>query len=316
MLKLIASVRGGARGSIDEVFTQRAVQQLPSRRSPTPELDDLVAGRAACKRLPGRRGAVQRRRRRRRPVPDPPRLGDDLAHDRRHAKSCCPTWPPATTSARWRCCRRRRARPPCSAAVATETIVLDARRLQAAAGAQPHAARARWRALYSSALRANQAMEAQPERRRPHLLPDAAGRGRGDRRAADRRVAVRALRQLREGLRRHPRRHLAPGSRGRPDVRAGPRADLVPPLRASALHEGLPAGRDPPRAQRRGVHRRHLHRLRQLRAQLPVRRDPDGAAGPEATPARPAVVAAARHRARARLRDARPRARSIGRRRR
>ena len=69
---------------------------------------------------------------------------------------------------------------------------------------------------------------------------------------------------------------------GGPDVRAAPRADVVPPLRAPALHEGLPAGRDPPRAERRGLHPGHLHRLRQLRAQLPVQRDPDGAEGSEA----------------------------------
>ena len=45
------------------------------------------------------------------------------------------------------------------------------------------------------------------------------------------------------------------------------------------------------RAQRRGLHPRHLHRLRQLRAQLPVRRDPDGAARPGRE--RPGAVAVA-----------------------
>ena len=62
------------------------------------------------------------------------------------------------------------------------------------------------------------------------------------------------------------------------DLRPSPRADLVPALRASALHGRLPAQRDPSRPGRRGVHRRHLHRLRQLPAQLPLRRDPDGQA--------------------------------------
>ena len=60
------------------------------------------------------------------------------------------------------------------------------------------------------------------------------------------------------------------------DLRPPPRADLVPPLRAPALHGRLPAQRDQARARRRGVHRRDLHRLRQLPAQLPLRRDPDG----------------------------------------
>jgi CRP-like cAMP-binding protein len=51
---------------------------------------------------------------------------------------------------------------------------------------------------------------------------------------------------------------------------------VLPPLRASALHGRLPAQRDPSRAGRRGVHRRDLHRLRQLPAQLPLWRDPHG----------------------------------------
>ena len=107
------------------------------------------------------------------------------------------------------------------------------------------------------------------------------GDRRGHRRAADRREPLRRLRQLREGLRRHPRRHLAAEPRGRHDLRQHPRADLVPALRAPALHDRLPAQRHPARPGRRGVHRRHLHRLRQLPAELPLRRDPDGQAAAE-----------------------------------
>jgi cGMP-dependent protein kinase 2 len=77
-------------------------------------------------------------------------------------------------------------------------------------------------------------------------------------------------------------------------LRAPARADIVPALRASALHGRLPAQRDPSRAGRRGVHRRHLHRLRQLPAQLPLWRDP--ARQGAAQEARPARLAARRHR--------------------
>ena len=55
-----------------------------------------------------------------------------------------------------------------------------------------------------------------------------------------------------------------------------------------------PRRRHPPRAQRRGLHRRQVHRLRQLRAQLPLWRDPDGGrAGGEAEPAELAAASAA-----------------------
>ena len=118
---------------------------------------------------------------------------------------------------------------------------------------------------------------------------------------------VHPLRQLREGLRREPRRHLAPRSRGRTDLRDGPRADLVPALRASALHGRLPARRAPPRRERRGLDRRHLHRLRQLRRELSLWRDPDGVAA--AAQARPAGMAAVRVRPRPGRRPALPRAR-------
>lgn len=65
---------------------------------------------------------------------------------------------------------------------------------------------------------------------------------------------------------------------GRPP-RTNPRADVMPPLRAPALHEGLPAGCHPSFLRRRSVHRGHLHRLRQLPEELPLWRDPDGAGG-------------------------------------
>ncbi len=140
----------------------------------------------------------------------------------------------------------------------TETVRLDARRVQArCCAAQPEAARAGMQARVPRApARERSRCRRMPTARRHHRLPDAR-RALGE--ATDvlliDEIAVRALRQLREGLRRDARRHLAPRSRGGPDVRADPRADLVPALRAPALHEGLPAGRDPPRAERRGLHR-------------------------------------------------------------
>ena len=67
-------------------------------------------------------------------------------------------------------------------------------------------------------------------------------------------------------------------------------------LRAAALHEGLPAERDPPLGERRGLHQRLLHRLRQLPGELSLRRDPHGVRRAEET--RPVVVAAVRARQR------------------
>ena len=67
--------------------------------------------------------------------------------------------------------------------------------------------------------------------------------------------AVRRLRQLRKGLRGDARRDLAAGSKGRRVIRAGAYPDLLPPLRAAALHEGLPAERHQALGQWRGVHR-------------------------------------------------------------
>ena len=54
------------------------------------------------------------------------------------------------------------------------------------------------------APRRQSAAPAEHRERRPDQLSRAGGHRRGDRRAADRRIAVRRLRQLREGLRRHP----------------------------------------------------------------------------------------------------------------
>ena len=55
-----------------------------------------------------------------------------------------------------------------------------------------------------------------------------------------------------------------------------PHPDGVPSLRAAALHEGLSAERDPTLGERRGLHQRLVHRLRQLPGELPVRRHPHG----------------------------------------
>ena len=66
----------------------------------------------------------------------------------------------------------------------------------------------------------------------------------------------------------------------------------LPPLRDTTLYEGLPAGRDPPGGQWRSVHHRQLHRLRQLRNQLPLRRHQAQLPGAEETGA--VVLAAVR----------------------
>ena len=84
-------------------------------------------------------------------------------------------------------------------------------------------------------------------------LPRRERHRRGDRRAADRREPLRRLRQLREGVRGQPRGAEPARSRGRAHLRAPSCPHLLPPLRASALHGGLPAQRDPSRAGRRGV---------------------------------------------------------------
>ena len=119
---------------------------------------------------------------------------------------------------------------------------------------------------------------------------------RSDRCAADRREAVHRLRQLRKGLRRQSRRPLAARPRGRQDLCAPARADIMPPLRTPALHGRLPAQRDQARTGRRGVHRRDLHRLRQLPEELPLRRDPHGRQA--AQEAEPAAMDAVRQRPR------------------
>ena len=88
-----------------------------------------------------------------------------------------------------------------------------------------------------------------------HRVPRQSGGRRSHRHLADRRIALRALRQLRKGVCRDAWRHLPARPRGRTHVRRHPCADQLPPLRAPALHVGLPRRRHPPRAQRRGVHR-------------------------------------------------------------
>ncbi len=84
---------------------------------------------------------------------------------------------------------------------------------------------------------------------------DERGPGRGHQRAGHQGKPVRGLRQLREGLRRNARRRVAPEPQGRRHLRRHPRAGGLPPLRAAALHEGLPAERHQAARQRRSVHR-------------------------------------------------------------
>ena len=200
------------------------------------------------------------------------------------------------------------------AAIATETVRLDGAAFKKLVQRNP-VLRLRLQAEYRQRTAANLQMQAMPSG--GDIITFLIGQGAGeatDILLIDESLCVRcdncekACAETHGGTSR-----LRP--RGRADLRQRARADLVPALRASALHEGLPAGRDPPRAQRRGLHRRQLHRLRQLRAQLPLRRDQADQQAEEE--ARPAGVADVRRRARARARRrTRRRARTARRRRR
>ena len=182
------------------------------------------------------------------------------------------------------------------AAIKSEVIRLHGRGFRAKLLAQEAAAAAQarpgatWRARAATSTCLHRGAQERVLQRRRHVfgdraVPDRQRHRRSDRRAANRRDAVRRLRQLREGLRRQPRRPLAAriARRGK-TYRPPARADQLPPLRTSALHGRLPAQCDPARPRRRGVHQRHLHRLRQLPAQLPLRRDPHGFSVPPPKP--------------------------------
>ena len=165
-----------------------------------------------------------------------------------------------------------------TAAINTETLRIDGAAFETLLRRHPEL-----RQRFKGALQQRQRLSAGKEQD-PRYGPS--GRAvrahrvrRGHRRPPDRRILVHPLRQLREGLRGKPRRRLAPGPRGGADRGDDPRADLVPALRAPALHGRLPAQRAAPGRDRRGLDRGHLHRLRQLRRRLPLRRDPHGRAG-------------------------------------
>ena len=74
-------------------------------------------------------------------------------------------------------------------------------------------------------------------------------------------------------------------------MRKHPCSDIGPPLRKPALHEGLSPGRNPSQPRRRGLYRRHVHRLRQVREELSLRRDSDGVGETESLQAQPSPMA-------------------------
>ena len=223
MLKLIASVES-VRRQIDETFLKRAVRAYLAPMLPEEELAELVASGVEVRRYGGgetlfkegdapdglyllRRGSVMVSR----------TLGGRevvlsyLSAGNYVGEMALLTDTPRSATVR--------------AAVTTEAVVLDAGAFKSVLAPQPEVARGDGGALPRPAAR----QRADGGRARPgqhHRLPAAAGRGRGDGRPAHRRVAVRALRQLREGLRRRPRRHLAARPRGR--ARRSPRSTCRP----------------------------------------------------------------------------------------
>ncbi len=290
MLKLIASV-DSVRRTIDRAFLKRAVRANLTQDLPDADLDALIQGAQLKSYAAGetvfaegavadglyliRRGSVTVSRR---------IGGRDVVLSYVAAGNYVGEFALLSDAPRMGTVRT---------SVATETIVLDGARFKVIVAKHPKL-RATLEERFLDRIRANVQMESQGESGNIISYLLAAGDRRGDRRPADRRKPVHPLRQLRKGLRRHARGDVAAEPRGGPDVRSTPRADVVPPLRASALHEGLPARRDPPRGERRSLHHGHVHRLRQLRAQLSVQRDPDGAEGPGSRSAGPVVVASAR----------------------
>ncbi len=147
------------------------------------------------------------------------------------------------------------------AAIKSEVIKLNGDAFRAAARSQARAARAAsrttWRRARSSppssrTTRTASAASIDLYSNVASFLVDN-GIGEATDLLADRREALRRLRQLREGLRRRHEGLSPPQPRGGQDLRPSPRADQLPPLRASALHGRLPAQRDPPRPRRRGL---------------------------------------------------------------
>ncbi len=78
------------------------------------------------------------------------------------------------------------------------------------------------------------------------------------------------MRRMHQGLRRRPRRRDPTHSRG-PAVRQIPRGQLLPILPRPLLHGRLPGGCDPPSRVAGDAHRGLVHRLREVRRELPVR---------------------------------------------
>ena len=247
-----------------------------------------------------RRGAVRREGdAARRPVPHPARLGDDLARASPGARWCCRTCRRATTWARWRSSRKRRASATVKAAVTTEAVILDARSLRARCSRAIPQWREEMETRFLDRLRANAAMEAQPDPGNiiSFLMQQGVGEAT-DVLLIDETLCVRcnncekACADVHDGT-------------SRLDREAGPTfAQIHVPTSCRHCEHPHCMKECPPdaihrSAERRGLHQRHLHRLRQLRAQLPLRRDPARRDRSAAAPAEPLVVAAAGLRARA-----------------
>ena len=200
MLKLIASVEP-VRKAIDEAFVKRAVRAYLAPMLEESELDALIATGVEARRYGGgetifeegqaadglyliRRGSVtvSRKLAGREVILSYVSAGNYVGEMALISES------PRTATVR--------------AAVATECLILEANVFK-----EVLSRNTRWRADIEQRFldRLRQRRDGGTARSRGnHLVPGAAGPGRGDRRAADRRVVVRALQQLREGVRGRP----------------------------------------------------------------------------------------------------------------
>ncbi len=222
MLKLIALGRSGAAARSTQAFLKRAVLAYLSQELLPGDARRDDRRSAQLKTLRGRRDALHGRR----------RAGRAAICIRRGSVTVSRTHRRDGGRALLRRGRQLRRRDGAAvataprmatvrAAVATEAIVLDGARFKDVVGPQRRRCARSSRRRSSSASRANVQHGVEHRVRAASIsFLLAAGHRRGDRRAADRREPVHPLRQLREGLRRHARRHVAARPRGRPDVRA------------------------------------------------------------------------------------------------
>ncbi len=288
MLKLQASVES-VRKQIDETFLTRAVRAYLAPMLPAEELAELVASGVLVRRYAGgevlfkegdaadglyliRRGSVMITR---------TIAGREVVLSYLSAGNYVGEMALLTDSPRSATVR---------AAVTTEAVVLDAAVFKKVLSRNP-----KWReemeSRFLERLRINAQMEAAPDPGNiiAFLLQQGVGEAT-DVLLIDESLCVRcdncekACADVHDGT-------------SRLDREAGPTfAEIhVPTSCRHCEHphcmKDCPPGRDPPLAQWRGVRERQLHRLRKLREELPLRRDPDGARGPEAPPPEPFFVA-------------------------